>query len=301
MFFRQIMRKEIKEQLPKWYNDTKDYGLILTDDLDSLLSCAVIQTIKPNWKIEQIMIFKGNKKRYDRGEDALLKDFLGVTDNNIHECIGVDLALQHGKCFDNHLSRISSTDAINNEAINFNNIHGITKDNYHKKYCSSTVLLVWSLYDLPKESLSDELMMLLLAIDGTYTGYFNCNGRFAYLTEKCLVEYLDLPEFYECLKRHTREEFEQIKSKYNLDAKVKLHRGYVETDINIEAINELLAKHTNVHISIPTDKFRLHKTFVDIATPFTDLVRSTKEIVENPYCLALTRKNYMNYSVEIEN
>ena len=296
------MREKIKEQLPQWYKSNEDYGLILTDDIDSLLSCAIIQTTHPNWKIEQIMIFKGNKKRYDRGDDALLKDFLGVTGNATHkECIGVDLALSNGKCFDNHLSRISSTDDINNEAINFNLVHGITKDNYFKKYCSSTVLLVWSLYDLPKEELSDELMMVLLAIDGTYTGQFNCNGKYAYLTRKCLVEDLDLPEFYECLKRHTREEFEEIKSKYNLDAKVKLHRGYIETDINIEAINEVLAQYTNVHIEVPKDKFRLHKTFADVFTPFSDLVRSTKEIVGNPYCLALTRKNYMNYSVEIAN
>ena len=73
------MRKEIKEQLPQWYKSNDEYGLILTDDIDSLLSCSIIQSAHPNWNIEQIMIFKGNKKRYDRGEDALLQDFLAET------------------------------------------------------------------------------------------------------------------------------------------------------------------------------------------------------------------------------
>ncbi len=163
------MKKQIKRRLPQWYKSNEDYGLILTDDLDSLLGCAIIQSVKPNWKIEQAMIFKGNKKRYEQGKDSVLKDYLGITSNATHECIGVDLALQQGKCFDNHLYRISGADKINQESINLNNVFGITKQSYYKKYCSSTVLLLWSLYDLPKENLSEELMMVLLAIDGTYT------------------------------------------------------------------------------------------------------------------------------------
>lgn len=133
-----------------------------------------------------------------------------------------------------------------------------------------------------------------------YTGQFNCNGRYAYITKECLCNQLDLPEFYDCLTRHTVEEFKDIRDKYNLTGKITFKKGYLVTNIDIQAINKLLEKDTNVHIELPTEKFTLHKKFTDVAMSFNDWITTTKKIVENPYCLALTKRNYMNYSIEIE-
>ena len=45
------MKVQYKERLPQWYKDTKQYDLILTDDIDSLMSCAILELIK-GWEIK---------------------------------------------------------------------------------------------------------------------------------------------------------------------------------------------------------------------------------------------------------
>ena len=154
------LKDELKQKLPQWYQDTENkYGLILTDDLDSLLGCAILKA-KMNWDIQEIMLFNA-KRNYE-----ISVDWHGVADNATHEAIGVDFAKVNGKCFDNHLCMFNSDDTYNKEAINLNHIYGINRNSYTKKYNLSTALLLWSLYDLPKNNLPDELMMLLLCIDG---------------------------------------------------------------------------------------------------------------------------------------
>ena len=146
----------------EWIDGSDEYGLILTDDIDSLLSCSILKQ-KKNWNVEQILLFKACSQNFDA---------YGETLNATHEAIGVDLALTNGKCFDNHLTQFKWNGTSNPESINLNRIAGISRDKYYRKYNLSTVLLLWSLYDLPKEKLSDELMMLLIAIDGSFQGYY---------------------------------------------------------------------------------------------------------------------------------
>lgn len=167
------MKEIYREKLLKgneWIDSTDEYGLILTDDLDSALSCAILKSVK-GWSIEQAYIFKANKPIV-KSKDAQLYDYLGTIENATHESIGVDLALTAGKCFDNHLTQFSYGEKINPESINLNRVQNIYRQNYSKKYNLSTVVLLWSLYNLQKEGLSDELMMLLIAIDGSYEGFF---------------------------------------------------------------------------------------------------------------------------------
>ena len=54
------MKEFYRQKLLKgneWIDSTNEYGLILTDDLDSLLSCAILKYVK-GWNIEQTYIFK---------------------------------------------------------------------------------------------------------------------------------------------------------------------------------------------------------------------------------------------------
>ena len=286
------MKETYKNKLPKWYDDCKQYDLILTDDIDSLLGCSILNHFK-GWNIEQAMLFKANISTCN----GVLKDYLGVTDNATNEAIGVDFAMVNGKCFDNHLTLFDYQDKPNPESININNICNIHRGIYGQKYALSTVLLLWSLYDLPKENLSDELMMILLAIDSSFEGYYN--DYFRQFNKRYMVDILELPEFYECQQRHTYNEFKDIIRKYRLKEKVKLYKGTLQTDINIQAINDLLSQYTDIRIELPTEKFKKKAVFKDIAVEIKGFPSSINAICENPFCYALTKKNFVNYSEEI--
>lgn len=285
-----ILKEEIKNKLPQWYKDESKYGLILTDDIDSLMGTAILKS-KKNWDIEQVMLFKANKN------DDVSKDYLGVVENATHEAIGVDFAMVNGKCFDNHLTKFNSTDVHNTESINLNHIYNINRNNYTSKYNLSTVLLLWSLYDLPKEDLSDELMMVLLAIDSSYYSYYHGFQRQNY---KWLVEMLDLPEFYECQKRHKEHEFLDIQRKYGLKKKITCSKGYLATEIDIDEINELLAWECDVQLELPTNRFYRKAVFKDVELDIKGCPDSIYAICDNPFSYALTRKNKVKYSERIE-
>lgn len=300
----QTVKGKYRNELLKnneWMDAKEKYDLILTDDLDSLLGCAILKSVR-DWDIEQCMIFKGNQARYNSGKDSTLNDYYGVTENATHDAIGVDFAMVKGKCFDNHLTKFNYDDIQNPESININRSLNYHRNNYYKKYNLSTVLLLWSIYDLPKDNLSDELMMLLIAIDGSYEGFFT-KPKYIGIHEFFIRDVLDLPQFLECEKRHTRQEFQDIKRKYNIHkghGKINLNKGFLFTDINIEAINELLALDTNIKLELPTERFYKKKIFTDIAVEITGYPSSIRAICDNPFCYALTKKNFLNYSEEME-
>ncbi|MGN0416375.1 hypothetical protein [Anaerostipes faecalis] len=282
--------------VPAWYTDqTNNYHLILTDDIDSLLSCAILKQVM-GWNVEEIFLLKKNVKGHEG------QDIKGKTKNATRsEGIGVDLALHKGKCFDNHITRFSANDYKNEESINPNLIENITRQNYTQKYAGSTVLLLWSLYDLQKEDLSEEAMMLLLAIDSAFLGYYN--QRYRQHIRHYLVDVLDLPEFYNCIERHEKEEFYKIQDKYHLREKITLKKGHVVTKIDIDAINEVLLwdTMTGIEIELPQDRFYPDKYFTDVVKNiYGKRVNKYNEIIKKePYCYALTKTNLLNYSIEV--
>ena len=284
----------------EWIDSTDEYGLILTDDLDSLLSCVILKHVK-GWSIEQAYIFKANKPIV-KSKDAQLYDYLGTIKDATHESIGVDLALTAGKCFDNHLTQFSYGEKINPESINLNRVQNIYRQSYSKKYNLSTVLLLWSLYDLPKEGLSDELMMLLITIDGSYEGFFT-DARWVGIHEFWIRDVLDLPEFLECERRHTYREFKAIREKYNIHkghGKITLSHGLLVTDIDLEAVNDTLGWETDIQVELPADKFYKKAVFKDNIAKIEGYPSSVKTICDNPFSYALTGKYAVNYSERIE-
>lgn len=290
---KEIYRNRLLEQ-NKWIDSKKNYGLILTDDIDSLLSCAILKKVR-NWDIEQIFLFKADPDNN--------KDYLGTIDGDLHESIGVDFAKTEGKCFDNHLCNFNCDDTSNPESVNLNNLCNIHRGIYGEKYNLSTVLLLWSLYNLPKTGLSEEVMMFLLSVDSSYFSYFH---GFCQQNRHWMVDVLDLPEFFECQQRHEEHEFEEIALKYGIhkkskgNGKIKVHKGYLLTEINIEGINELLSWETDVEIELPKERFYRRAIFKDIIKEIKGFPSGIKTICEKPFCYALTKKRYVNYSVQIE-
>ena len=288
------LKDELKQKLPQWYKDTENkYGLILTDDIDSLLGCAILKA-KMNWNIQEVMLFNA------KHNSEISIDWHGVADNATHEAIGVDFAKVNGKCFDNHVTLFNSDDTYNNEAINLNHIYGVNRNIYGQKYNSSTALLLWSLYDLPKENLPDELMMLLLTIDSTYYSFFHNNKQFQRQNRRWLVDQLNLSQFYECQTRHKQYEFKEIAKKYGVKEKIYVKDHYLHTDIDIDGINDLLLWDTPCWLELPTNKFYTKDFYKDITVDIKNNPQSISDICDDPYCYALTRKNQIKYSTRID-
>ena len=285
------MKAEYLNLIPDWYKDTKKYDLILSDDIDSLLGCAILKHIK-GWNIEYAMLFKADKENNF--------DYMGITSNATNEAVGVDLALQHGKCFDNHLSRLSKSDHLNKECINLNIIKDVTKENYFKKYNLSTVLLLWGLYDLPIPE-SEEGKMILLTIDSSYYSHFSGFQNDRDMNKFYMCDVLGLEELYQCQSRHKYYEFKKIEKKYNLDkikGKIKASKGYLHTEIDIDGINKQL-KDTGVYCELPKDEFKQYKLFRDIQCPIKYNTTKLSDITKNPYSVALTNRDFLCYSEEI--
>ena len=288
------LKDDLKQKIPQWYKDKENqYGLILTDDVDSLFSCAILKA-KMNWDIEQVMLFNTNQN------SEISIDWHGIAENATHEAIGVDFAKVNGKCFDNHLCMFNSNDTYNNEAINLNHICGINRNCYIQKYNSSTVLLLWSLYDLQNENLPDEVMMLLLTIDSTYYSFFH---GFQQQNYRWLVEELDLPEFYECQTRHKEYEFQEIAKKYRVKEKIYVKNGCLETQIDTENITNLLfwyTDETDIDLELPTNKFYTKDFYKDITVDIKGNPQNIYDISKAPFCYVITRKNVVKYSERID-
>ena len=124
------MKKEYVEKIKKdnsWFWDKdKEYNLIMTDDLDSLLSCLLILQYRPLWKL-------GGFFDYREGLYKNLDIDIELTQNNT---IYVDCSSikQGDKCISNHLTSITSK-VHNVNDINLNSIDNNYRDkDYFQKY-----------------------------------------------------------------------------------------------------------------------------------------------------------------------
>ncbi|MDD2288020.1 MAG: hypothetical protein PHY55_04215, partial [Bacteroidales bacterium] len=106
------MLQEIKSQFPAWCSDnTTPFSLTLSDDLDSLLSCYLLEQIK-GYPIHYFYDFKN----------------LSKIENANRQSIGIDIDLVNGKCWGNHLTFQSLGDIFNIECANLNTVCKITKN-----------------------------------------------------------------------------------------------------------------------------------------------------------------------------
>src|SRR5690625_5269481 len=107
------MDKNLKNQFPKWTTKINNkHKLILTDDLDSLFTVAVLNKLFGT-EVGMFYDFKAiysTQKKFDK-----------------ENVIGVDLAIEDNevKTFCNHVTRIWKNDEVNPLSANLNNIAGI--------------------------------------------------------------------------------------------------------------------------------------------------------------------------------
>lgn len=276
-----MLNKEYVQKIPDWWRNDKYYDLVLSNDLDSLFSCEILKQVK-GWQIQYFN-----------------HDFesMGVTDeSNGEEPISVDLSITYGKTYDNHVVLLTENDDFNPESINFNVVDRVSRKNYFQKYCGSTLLMIWSLYDLPLPE-SEEAKMILLAIDSTYKGFYSPYTNDNNSNKKYLLEVMGFQELYETLERHVQNDFSKVIYKYNLSAKIDVHKGHLYTDIDLESIREIF----HFPFLLPENRFYKLYDFNNVAQRLPkynyDLVKN--DISQDMFSVALTKRDFINYSENI--
>lgn len=260
------MQQEIKDKFPNWCQDTDtDYNLVLSDDLDSLFSCIILNYIRRY----EIKYFYNFNSYY-------------VADNAIkgEKCIGVDADLINEKrCWGNHVT-------LTNNSANLNTIMNINQKNYIEKFCGSTLLTILSYYDCTDLSnLSEEAKMILLCIDSTFLGYWFKEGYYC----KKYLKLLELDELIEVLERHTKQEFEDLNYKYNLKSKIYLGEDkQLHTRIKLDKLGELFPKLSFV---LPKNKFIKKHDFKIVQSSY---LQHTEDKI---FSCARTYRNALRYSV----
>lgn len=275
------MKKEYKEKFPKWCNDTKTwYSTCLTNDLDSLFSCIILEKIK-GYPIEYFYDFNSLwESEYS---------FMG-------KCIGVDLDIIFNQCeaWGNHTT-ILYDDVYNANCANLNIIDKIGRDNYYEKYAGSTLLTIMSYYDWDISKYSEEAKMVLLCIDSTYLGYYSNWEIFKNRNKYYLVDVLEFEELYKLQQKYKRKDFELLQAKYKLKSKIEMQEGRLSTGIDLEGLSKLF----NLPFVLPEDNFKQIKRFKDIAISLnkTKEYPSKDTLKANVFTMALTNKNFLKLSI----
>ena len=255
--------------------------MALTDDLDSLFSCVMLQEIK-GYEISNFYSFS---KLY------IVEDYERNLDLELVGLVGIDLDLvEHEdyspRCWGNHV-----TVDKNENSANLNVIKGIGSSNYYSKYCGSVLLQIISYYDIDISILSEEAMMVLLCVDSTYLMYdfnqANC--------KKWLVDILELPELYELCKKYSRKDFEALHQKYNLKSKIKMFNGELKTGLDLKGLSELF----DLPFILPKFKFNETNTYIDKGLPLWKYKDFKVEVEANGgeiFSEALTSKDFIKFS-----
>lgn len=268
------MKKDYREMFPQWIDTKEEYVTCLSDDIDSLVSCKLLEKYK-GWEVGYFYNFK----EIYRGTTKKVK------------AIGVDIALENGKTFDNHVTRLSKNDRYNIESANPNNISYVSRDNYTDKYAMSTALLIYSIYDIPLPT-TEEGLLVLLSIDSSFLGHYN--EMFKSIHNDYLIK-LGYEELIEFLDNHTQDDFRRVQKKYRMNSKIYMICGRLKTTLSLDELSEVL----ELDLSVPQHEFKINNRFV---IENMDLNRSgsydktmLEELNESSiFSLALTSKNFVS-------
>ncbi|GAB7386852.1 hypothetical protein BSNK01_06880 [Bacillaceae bacterium] len=276
MTFTKPMKKEIREKFPAWCNDTGDYVLCMTDDIDSLFSVALLRKVK------------GYEVNYFYSFDTLyqIKEIK-------KQVIGVDVAVTNDrKCWDNHVTLFNSNDKPNQNAANLNNIMRISRENYFRKYAMGTHLQIISYYSIfDYTCLQDEQKLILWAIDSSYLGHYSpyINDRMAH---RKYIEILEIEEMADVLDRYKPSDFREIQQEYRLNEKIKVNEyGYLETEIALEKLQSLFSC---LDLSLPKERFTKRYEFQNAGGMWITDSTDTS-VFKRCFSFAITRKNFVNY------
>ncbi|WP_079515842.1 hypothetical protein [Rossellomorea marisflavi] len=267
------MKKELKERFPLWCSDMKQgqNSLMLTDDLDSLLGCAIERYVKGN----EINYFYNFNKIFVANQEEQRK------------AIGIDLALHKGKSWCNHVVRINEDDYVNPQTANINALLKVHSGNYTKKYAMSTALTMWSYYGLPLPE-SKVGKMLLLCVDSSFLGHYNNSFK---PVHNAYLKLLGFEELIDLLNDTSTADYEALQKEYKTKAKIKLNtEGFLQTNLPLAELQGAFS----LPLELPNQHFSLRNQFKEGKGEVRNTV--SKDQLENVISFALTGKRFFKYT-----
>jgi hypothetical protein len=216
------MKQQLKAKYPQWVND-KEYGkynLCMSDDLDSFLSCKILQSLL-GYEIKHFYDF----------------DSIYTAPTQKKSTICVDIAIEKGMTWDNHVVKISENDIVNPLSANINAINNINRSNYFTKYAGSTLLQILSYYDVPMPK-NHEAILILLDIDSSYKGNYSNDFK---AVHRRYMEQLELYKLIDVLDNtNDVSAFYDVRRKYGLNGKITINEnGKLNTTINLAKLQGL--------------------------------------------------------------
>lgn len=273
------MKDNYLKKVPTWYKSNEKFDLVLSDDIDGLVSTSALKLAK-NWNVEYFYDFS----TLYASNDVYFKEKKSAT----RVWADVSIIVQDAMTFDNHVNRMSLDDYTNPNAINPNILSDITNKNYYDKYLGSTALVVWDLYKIPLPE-TEEGKMLLLCIDTTFKGFYG-KPQYQKANKHFLCDVFEMEELYEVLKRHTQREFYQMIEKYGLNRKIWVDsNGQLKTNLDLDLLTRLLG----IPVELPQIKMNRYASFENkYGLFYKDSIKSKGVVTA-----ALTGQNKLSYSV----
>lgn len=235
--------RDLRKTFPTWVDDNITRDMILTDDIDSLMSCIVLNKLKGY----EIRYFYDCS--YTTNSQAIYTDVNINTNVNVNEIVGVDFALEGFKTWDNHVTRITSNDLYNPLSANLNNC--ITRNSYYSKYLVSTFFTVCWYYGIDFMKWTTDQLLILCAIDGMYHPFKEENKRYRPTAKRHFkelgVEFLG--DFIQC----NIKDIIDIENDLHLKDKIIVNdEGYLTTNIDLCWISKIF----NISVELPTSQFK---------------------------------------------
>ena len=246
-----------KMSFPNWHYkiDKEKYYLVLTDDIDSYLSCLYLQ------------------KKFGVQIGAFY-DFTAMYENKDitkgKEPIYVDCDVVNGKAFGNHVTGIK-----NQQCINLNN--NISEIAYYSKYAGSTLFTLFSLYDEDLSVFDDEQIKLLLCVDVWFKQYFNYRDKWDIWVSKMDLKYLS-----NIICQNEIEDYYNAIIDYKINSKIVIDSdGVLIFPIEYEKIKEdfgLLIKKPELKFETKVKEFSTNRSSAEYMRRFVENVFSNAMI-----------------------
>lgn len=264
----------IKKSFGDWYKyiDKSKYYTVLTDDIDSYLSCLFL---KKKFGIE-IGGFYDFKSLYVNSEEVEGK-----------QPIYIDGDVTTGYAFGNHVTAIYNPDCIN---LN----KDITSKTYSEKFAGSTFMTLLSLYDYDLTRCNEDKIFFYLMIDVWFKQYFKYRSKWDKWVNIMEMEYLN-----DIISYFTIEDYYDFLRQYRLNSKISIceEDGTLIFSLPYEKIKN------DFGLIIPEPKQVFDTKVLDLSivqTPLFDFFRSRKKDNAKPvFSNAMTFKDSVRYSLPI--
>ncbi|MSU01386.1 hypothetical protein [Tissierella pigra] len=226
--------EKIKRDYPWIWDKENEYYLIISDDMDSLLSAICLMSHRDNIKIGGFLDYREGFYIKKGLEGKLTKD-------NII-CIDMSPCEDGIKSISNHVTRRFEGEEVNSQDINLSNMDGISPKNYFHKYNLNTFILIYSLLGLKPSS--EKASALMLMLDSAYLPFYASKSYQDSFTQKhYLCDVLDLEEVWQVQEKITKTEFINAKASLGLSTKIYVDDEGVKTaddKVDLEGICEIL-------------------------------------------------------------